>query len=322
MVCRRGRWKDAAFALGLGCAVALFATSAAAGPAIDQFEVKDLESAPGDFEFQSQNAFSTGQPRRRFVESPPGNFIYDDNTVTRQRESLEVELGVTDWFRFRIGIEYEQERLDEPALLADARSFGALKLDEVSLETVFVFVKPKAEGVGLGWLIEYGSDVADGVEGRNELVTGPIVEAHSGPWAFIANLALVKYFNGRAAPGDAEYVVDHKIDFAYFLQGSYRISPQWKLALEGYGTIDRLGSTGSRPPADALLGDSNQHRAGPVLYYTMYPFGPAPATASASQEEADGDDKQWSLTIGSGILFGLNDNTPDETYKLSIELDY
>lgn len=233
-----------------------------------------------------------------------------------------MQLGVTDWLRFRIGIEYEQERLDEPGSFADAQSFGPLKLDEVSLETVVVFVKPKAEGVGFGWLIQYGSNVSDGVEGRDEFFTGPIVEAHSGPWAFIANLALIKYFNGRAAPGDADYVVDHKLDFAYFLQGSYRFSPQWKLALESYGTVDRLGSSGTRPPSDALLGDSNQHRAGPVLYYTMYPFGRAPATAAAAHGEAEGDDKQWSLTIGTGVLLGLNDTTPDETYKLSIELDY
>ena len=82
MAGRRIRWRDVALGQALGCAAALLATSAAAGPAIDQFEVKDLQSAPGDFEFQSQNAFSTGQPRRRFVETSPGNFIYDDNTVS------------------------------------------------------------------------------------------------------------------------------------------------------------------------------------------------------------------------------------------------
>lgn len=328
----RGVPKDEAISVVRVVVAALAALTSApawAGPAINQFEVKDLESSPGDFEFQSQNAFSTGQPSRRSFEKAPGDVVYDDNTVTRQRESLEVQLGVTDWLRFRVGIEYEQERLDDPENFNQANSFGALKIDEVSLETVIVFVKPKAEGVGFGWLFEYGDNSSGGVEGRDELFTGPIVEAHTGPWSFLANLALVKYFHGRAAADDPDYVVDHKLDFAYFLQGGYRFSESWQFALESYGAIDRLGSTGHRPEADQIFGDFNQHRAGPVVYYTMFPFGRATenkgnggAKGLGDGEAGEGDAKEWSMTIGGGALFGLNENTPDTTYKLSVELDY
>jgi len=38
-----------------------------AEPAIGQFELKDLEAEPGEIEFQSQNAWSFGQPRRRWA---------------------------------------------------------------------------------------------------------------------------------------------------------------------------------------------------------------------------------------------------------------
>ena len=35
-----------------------------------------------------------------------------------------------------------------------------------------------------------------------------------------------------------------------------------------------------------------------------------------------GDSKELSVAVGSGVLFGLNENTPDLTYKLSVEVEY
>ena len=139
----------------------LQAQPAFAGPAVNQFEVKDLDSGPGDLEFQSQNAWTTGQPRRRSAIVAPGEKAFDDNTVIKQREALEIQLGITDWFRVRLGVEFEQERLDNPATLADVNSFASLKFDEVAVEGVLVFVKPKDEGIGLGLLMEYGSPVGE-----------------------------------------------------------------------------------------------------------------------------------------------------------------
>lgn len=301
--------------------------SAIAGPAINQFEVKDLESGPGDFEFQSQNAFSTGQPSRRYFETSPGEYVYDDNTVIRQREALEIQLGITDWFRVRIGIEYEQERLDDPEVFNDAEKFGSLILEEVALEGVLVFVKPSPEGVGLGLLVEYGSPVSGGWESQSELYVGPIIEAHTGPWGLIANLAFVRFKGGQAEPGDTEFVRDEKWDFAYFVQGTYEFSKSWTLALEAYGTFDRLGNTGARSEASEIFGDFNQHRIGPIAYYTIFPGGRGTGDdiarkAAKLSEGGESDDKELSVTVGAGALFGLNENTPDTTYKLSVEIDY
>lgn len=300
-----------------------------AGPAINQFEVKDLQSAPGDFEFQSQNAWSTGQPQRRSVLTAPGDAAFDDNTVIKQREALEIQLGVTDWFRVRFGVEFEQERLDDPGSFADADRFAPLKFDEVAVEGVVVFVKPKEEGIGLGLLMEYGSPVGE-MEAAAEFYVGPIIEAHTGPWSLIANLMFVKYMGGKAAPGNDEYVRDEKWDFSYATQLEHEISRNWGVALEAYGTFDRLGDTGTSGENRTLFGDFNQHRAGAIVYYTFFPDeGGAPSQpakgarkAVTLSDDANNEDKELSVAIGTGVLFGLNENTPDFTYKLSVEVEY
>ena len=307
-------------------AIATLAASGAAraaGPSINQFEIKDLQSGPGDFEFQSQNAFSIGQPRRQVQETAPGVFTYDDNSVTRQREAAEIQLGITEYLRLRVGIEYEQERFDDPGSVDLANAFAGLKLQELSLEGVLVFVKPKPEGVGLGLLVEYGHSISGDVEEASEIYLGPIIEAHTGPWSAIANLTFVKLLGGNAAAGDDQYVRDRKWDFSYFLQGKYRYSEDFALALESYGTIDRLGDSGTRDEAAVLFGDHDQHRIGPVGYYTFFPERINRASLwKTGASSDDGDDKEWAVTIGAGALFGLNEDTPGTTFKLSIEADY
>ncbi|MGL4396155.1 MAG: hypothetical protein ACRCS9_06435 [Hyphomicrobium sp.] len=301
----------------------------AAGPAVNQFEVKDLESAPGDFEFQSQNAYSFGQPKRRGVTVAPGETVFDDNTVIKQREALELQLGVTEWFRVRLGIEYEQEALDDPRTFREAERFGSLKLDEVAVEGVLVFVPPRDNGIGLGLLMEFGAPVGERAA-TSEFYIGPIVEARSGPWSMIANLTLVRAFGGKPGFGEDDYIEDDKWDFAYFLQTQHRFSERLALALEAYGTVDRLGDSGRPSEARAFFGDHDQHRAGPVVYYTFFPTrsgGAAPVhSASEPVRLSDGDDdegpREWAVSIGTGVLFGLNENTPDATLKLSLEVEY
>lgn len=320
----RARTSIAFLALAAGAAAA--GGQALAGPAVNQFEVKDLDSAPGDLEFQSQNAFITGQPRRRFADDGNGGFVFDDNTVIRQREALEMQLGITDWFRVRLGVEFEQERLDDPASFNEAGKFGSLALDEVAIEAVVVLVKPSKEGVGLGLLVEYGAPVGGGPESQSELYVGPIIEAHSGQWSLITNLAFVKFLGGDGEIGDTDYVRDDKWDFSYFVQGAYEFSKSWTVALEAYGTFDRIGGSGHRSEEAELFGDFNQHRAGPVVYYKFFPggAGTGDALAARAKEIADGaeDDKELSVSIGAGALFGLNENTADTTYKLSLEVEY
>src|SRR5690606_38997058 len=99
--------------------------TARAEPYIGQFELKTLESAPGDYEFQSQNAWSWRQPSRRIVGDGEDGFEMDENSVVRQRHALELEIGLTRFLKTRIGIEFEKERLDDPPTIAQADDFGS-----------------------------------------------------------------------------------------------------------------------------------------------------------------------------------------------------
>ena len=75
------------------CAVAgqclTLVAPAVAGPAVNQFETKDLGVEVGDLQFQSQNAFSTGNPKRAARTDQNGDLKFDDNSVTRERFAQE-----------------------------------------------------------------------------------------------------------------------------------------------------------------------------------------------------------------------------------------
>ena len=277
-----------------GCALAL---AGGADPAINQFEVKDLEVEVGRFEFQSQNAHAWNQPSRAFVARPPGDFEYDDNAVVSQRHALELKVGIVEWLRSRVGVEFEKERLDEPPAFSMRDDFDALTLEELAIETMIVLVPVDDRRIGIGLLAEY-QQVLEGSE-PNSFVFGPIVEVRNTIWSLILNPTFVQFFNGDDG--------DDNLDFTYAAQIAYQASESWELALEAYGTVERLGSTGAPTAAGRLFGDHDLHRLGPMAYYQQG-FG-----------SADGGQL---LTIGSGVLFGLNDATADYTLKWSVELDF
>ena len=270
-----------------------------AGPAVGQFELKTLESEPGGLEFQSQNAYSWGQPHRQ-VSGDPGDLEYDDNTIIRQRHALEMEMGLTRYLKTRIGIEFEKERGDEPGSIYDADSFDALKLSEVGAEVIGILKRREGDGWGLGVVVEIEKPL-DSSE-STDINMGPIIEIAQGPWLFAAVPTLVHFFGGDANDSGN---VDDKWDFAYAVQLAYEFSETWTLTLEAYGTVDRVLGSGNPSESDLIFGDFNQHRAGPVLYYN---FKTKPEGAEVS--------------IGTGLLAGLNDNTPDATLKLSVEVNF
>lgn len=271
---------------------------AAAGPAIGQFELKDLEAGADHLQFQSQNAYAFGQPDRH-TATLGGEDVYDDNTVVRQRHALEVEQGLTDTLKFRLGIEFEKERIDDPASPTNADDFANLKLSEIGGEVVWVLLPREGNGMGFGTVVEVEHPLSAGEP--NHISFGAIVEWASGPLEITLLPMLVQAWGG-AEPGEH---ADDKLDFAYATKVAYRLSSSWTLALEAYGTVDRLGQTGHAIEAQRLFGDHDQHRLGPIAYY-----------------EFETDDGGPDVSIGVGYLVGLTNNTPDGTAKVSIELEY
>lgn len=318
----RPLWRTVAAA---AAACLLAAGGAAAGPAVNQFEVKNLDNEPGEVELQSQNAHVFGHPRRNFLEKAPGDFEYDDNSLVRQRHALEIELTLSRFLRTRIGIEFESERLDDPETFAMANSFSPLALTEIAIEGVVILVPVKKEGIGIGALVEYQEPISEPGEAAT-LFFGPIVEVKSGPWNAVANLMLVKHLRG-GEPGPGHPGRDEKLDFAYASHIQYRYSDAWTFSLEAYGTIDRLGNTGTRSDEAILFGDHDQHRLGPVVYYTFKTGasgtgGPRRGRTVAVSDDDDDGDGGASVRLGLGLLFGLNGNTPDHSLKWSIEVEF
>ena len=310
----------------LGLALFVPGNNATAGPAIGQFEVKDLDAEPGKMEFQCQNAHSWGQPNRKIVREGPGDddVLYDDNSIVQQRHALEMEGTLTHFLRMRLGIEYERERFEEPGNVGLANAFGELEFDEIAVEVVTIFKPvPKSGGVGFGALAEFEHPI--GSDDLNTIVFGPIVEAKNGPWGAIGNLTFIHYF-GNGERGGPEPDRDQKWDLGYAAQLSYKVSENWTYTLEAYGTFDRLGDSGTPGEERLAFGDQDQHRAGPVAYYS---FSPRQCSALAEVGETDADDgaegneaDEIEVTLGVGMLFGLNQNTPDETLKWSVEVEF
>ncbi len=325
---RTPRGGPGAYAAIATCCVILTGHGALAGPAVNQFELKDLEAEPGKVEFQSQNAHSWGQPGRK-AERDGAEFIYDDNSVIKQRHALELEMSLTHFFRLRLGIEYEKERIEEPRNLASANDFDSLKLDEIAIEGVAIFSRvPDSGGVGLGMLAEFQHPLEAGE--LNSIVFGPILEAKYGPWGAVGNLTFINYFGGGDEGPDAE-PADKKWDLAYAGQVYYQASVAWTFALEAYGTFDRLGNSGTPGDEREAFGDHDQHRIGPLVYYSFSSGdreglrGVSQVRGSAGGDDGltgDGDDGGIEVTIGTGLLFGLNENTPDTTLKWSVEVEF
>ncbi len=288
------------------------AGQAHADPAIGQFELKNLESAPGYLEFQSQNAWAFGQPRRERA-TVGGQDIYDDNAIIKQREALEMEMGFTRYLKMRVGIEFEEERIEDPASPAEANDFAPLQLDEIGTELIAVLIPRDGDGFGFGAVAEFERPLEQGEQ--MSLILGPIFEFASGPWFFAAIPMAIHDFGGQPDDG----IKDDKWDFAYAVQAAYEMSDTWTLAVEAYGTVERLGSSGERGPAALIFGDHDQHRIGPILYYS-YDFGRS--LRPDPRRDDDGEIENSELTIGLGVLAGLNEDTPDATLKLSVEVDF
>jgi hypothetical protein len=284
---------------------------AGAGPAIGQFEVKTLDSEPGEIEFQSQNAYALGVPRRKTVLEN-GELEGDDNSQARDRNALELEFGITHSLKTRIGIEYEAERREEFTTLREADGFQDLKLDEYAAEVIWIPIPRKGDGIGLGFVVEYEVPAESGE--AKTLIAGPIFEWASGPWQLTLIPTLVQFLGGERNDAGQR---DEKIDFAYANHLKYHWSDSIDFALETYGTIERVGGRGRAKrrgrvvrrfrPASHWPGGLLELRSGlgaPRMHLK--------ATTTATMKSP--------VSLGVGALFGLNSNTPATTLKLSLEV--
>jgi hypothetical protein len=319
--------------LKLPLLLALVASAAllgSAGTARAQFVVEEPEAEQGSVELEYNGDYHFGNPRRRVVEEG-GEIIADENEVLRQRHVFGIGFGLTNYFAFSIEAELEQERLEDFDDLALANSFGDLEATEIQFEGIAVLRPLKKDGFGAAAFISYVAALGDD---PNQFQIGPILKIAQGPWSATTNLFFIKNIGGGEREPDGSIFRDQRWDFEYAWQAKYQASERWAFALEGFGTINRLGDSGRKSEAVERFGDQDQHRLGPVAYYTLKlprsaknasmkdANGDEAAGANAGEADNGDDDEATTVTAGFGVLFGLNDDTSDVALKWSLEVEF
>ncbi len=301
----------------------LVAWSAGLQPAAAQFEIKGLEIEKGGVEFEYNGDTYFGQPSRRFQRDPgaPAEFVFDENEVNRQRHNIELGYGVTDSLQLSVGVELEQERVDDPSSLSEAENFGSLKATSLQFEGTAILLPLQGNGVGLGL---YGQLEPALLKGdANHFSAGPIIKAAHGPWSVTLNPLIGHLWGGESDPANGVFP-DDLWSFEYQWQAAYQVNEKFAFAIEGYGAVNRLGDSGTPSEEALLFGDQDQHRVGPVMYYT-FDAGGLNASRSGGEKDANegGDDDGGSeVTMALGVLFGLNDDTADAALKWGLEVEF
>ena len=305
--------------------IAFLAAGFFASPARAQFEVKGLGVEKGEVEMEYQADGHFGQPARRFLQTdpgPPAEFLFDENEVNRQRHSIELGFGLTDNLQISVGAEFEQERVDDPDSLASANGFGNLQATSIQFEGTWVVVPLPKNGLGFGLYGQLEPAIQAG--DANHFSVGPIVSLAHGPWSVTVNPWLGHVFGGEHDPA-AGVFRDERWSFEYAWQAAYQLNEQTAIAVEGYGIVNRIGSSGRPSDASLAFGDQDQHRIGPVIYYTFEPQGHRGALAAkgGGGDDTDSDDESGpEVTMSLGILIGLNDDTSDAALKWGMGVEF
>jgi hypothetical protein len=171
-----------------------------------QFEVKGLDAEKGSVELEYQGDYNFGPPKRGIQKAepgPPAEFLFDENEVNRQRHSFELGMGLTDWLQISVGVELEQERIDDPDTLSQANSFGDLKATSIQMEGTVVVIPEKPNGIGLGLYGQLEPAIQEG--DANHFSVGPIITASQGPWSVALNPWIGHLYGGESDPANGEF---------------------------------------------------------------------------------------------------------------------
>jgi hypothetical protein len=321
------------------CTAALIIAPEPAQGQFNQFEIKEPKVEKGEFEIEYSGDYSFGQPRRRFIETSPGEFEFDANEFTRQRHTIGIGYGFTKWLSLQIAAEAEEERFDDAETLARARSFDNLKFTEIQIEGTIVLVPAEKQGFGAAFLFEHNIAI-ERSEG-DQLFLGAALQYTWGAWSATANLYAVKLFGGREELDD-RFIQDERWDFQYAAQLKYQAGEKLALALESYGVVERLGNSGTKSEERELFGDFDRFLLGPVVYYSwgndndrkngkknkgMRVRGADAGGKNGNGDKNGDDDKNGdtdgpSYTMGAGVLFGLNENTADVVLKWNLGAEF
>ena len=295
--------------------------SLSAGPASAQFEVEEPEVEKGEIEIEYHGATFSGRPS---VAAQDDDDDDDDegpamleNEVLRQGHEVEITGGVTDWWAFGVGAEFEEERGEDG-------SFGSLNLSEIEISNRIEIVPMDDDadsGFGAGLFLGYGTTVGKGEE-EDTVKVGALLSGKRGKVSATGNLFLVNVFDIRETEiedgeVEVERTPDHW-DFEYAWQLKVQKTERLAFGVEGFGEVPDISGDVAGPTPE-------KHRIGPVLYLTFQKqrFSPGDDDDANGNGEADEDDDEGpTLNMAFGVLFGLNDDTSDVALKWDVELEF
>ncbi|HEY2966748.1 MAG TPA: hypothetical protein VGK75_00140 [Casimicrobiaceae bacterium] len=155
------------------------------------------------------------------------------------------------------------------------------RLDEIEWENIFALTEPGQYWADLGLFAELARDHA---EGRNVVAIGPMFHEEFGRLQANANLLFERQLGAHAEPGA-------EVDYAWQLK--WRGDPRFEPGVQGFGTIGRTND----------FARETQHEIGPAFF---------------SQAVLGARNK---IKFDAAILFGLNRNTPDTTFRFNLEYE-
>ena len=140
--------------------------------------------------------------------------------------------------------------------------------------------------LALAWFAEIEAGVHQ--DETNEVTIGPIIQFGGEKASVTLNPYFEKTFGRNHEEG---------VDFTYGWQAKASLGEHLAFGVEGYGEVPNI--------ADSPGIDFQEHRIGPVFYF---------------EHELRGGEKERTLELEAGILFGLTEATPDVTGKVNAAL--
>jgi hypothetical protein len=279
------KWRARALARGAKLAIAVIVPLwLLVGPAYAQFEVKSPVVEQGVVELEALGSVQSGFSNEEEEEEETDD---DDD------EGLGIEAGEDDeeedqrqGYEFSIGYGVTDFWKPELALVLEQRKGRDLKADAIEFENTFQVLPTDAYFVNAGLLVAYEGSLRDDV---HALEFGPLLEIPVGRLTNIGNAFFERQFGDDRETGT--------VGFEYAWQSAFDIAGGFSAGFEAFGEIEKIAND---PPSV----DEQEHRIGPVALF-----------------EAEVGD--WGeIGVELGFLFGLTDETPDNTFKFNLEFEW